>query len=103
MISKTYPKVAKNSTLDGKARATQDKTLTAQNGLKNVNAKAGPRTGNAGSMAKRSDFMANKKSAAPLADYIENAYKARGDYRKEKFAPGEGAISQDNKPRSRKM
>jgi hypothetical protein len=37
-----------------------------------------------------------------LAAYIEDAYKARGDYRKEKFAPGEGAISQDNAPRSRK-
>jgi hypothetical protein len=98
MISKTYPKVAKNSTLSSKAGSPQVAKSQAQNGLKNVNAKAGPRTGNAGSMAKRNDFIAIKNSAAPIADMINDAYKARGEYRKEKFAPGEGAIKQDVAP-----
>jgi len=43
----------------------------------NVNQKSGPRTGNAGTMSKRSDFTAAKESRAPLADMIASAFGAR--------------------------
>jgi hypothetical protein len=42
-----------------------------------VNADSGPRVGNAGTMSKRSDFMAAKESRAPLADMIVGAFGAR--------------------------
>jgi hypothetical protein len=43
----------------------------------NVNAGQGPRTGNAGTMSKRSDFTSAKESRAPLADMIVGAFAAR--------------------------
>jgi hypothetical protein len=46
-------------------------------GVADVNAKQGPRTGNAGTMSKRSDFKAAKEERAPLADVIANAFGAR--------------------------
>lgn len=47
-------------------------------GVKNVNAKQGPRTGNAGAHAgKRGDFQAAKAERAPLARVIESAYGKR--------------------------
>lgn len=78
--SKAYPKVAKNTTTG--SGTSQMKTVAAQPGIKSVNAAAGPRTGNAGNMAKRSDFQDRKAEAAPLASMIQNAYKARtaGDF-----------------------
>ena len=42
-----------------------------------VNATMGPRVGNAGTMSKRSDFMAAKETRAPLADMIVGAFGAR--------------------------
>ena len=44
----------------------------------NVNQKQGPRTGNAGTLAKRSDFVAAKESRAPLADVVQAGFAARG-------------------------
>lgn len=45
----------------------------------NVNQKQGPRTGNAGTLAKRSDFVASKSQRAPLADVVQSAFAARGE------------------------
>lgn len=45
--------------------------------VNNVNQKSGPRTGNAGTMSKRSDFKAAKEERAPLADVIARAFGAR--------------------------
>jgi len=42
-----------------------------------VNAGQGPRTGNAGTASKRSDFNTAKESRAPLADMIAGAFGAR--------------------------
>ena len=42
-----------------------------------VNAGMGPRTGNAGTPAKRSDFSTAKTARAPLADMITGAFAAR--------------------------
>ena len=42
-----------------------------------VNVAQGPRTGNPGTMSKRSDFTAAKEERAPLADVIEKAFGAR--------------------------
>jgi len=42
-----------------------------------VNQKSGPRTGNAGTMSKRSDFTAAKAEREPLARTIQNAFGAR--------------------------
>jgi len=43
----------------------------------NVNQKSGPRTGNAGTPGKRSEFTAAKETRAPLARVIQNAFGAR--------------------------
>jgi len=43
----------------------------------NVNVAQGPRTGNRGMPAKRTDFIANKAERAPVADVIANAYGDR--------------------------
>lgn len=77
---KAYPAAGKNSTTG--AGTSQFKTMTAQQGIKNVNASAGPTVGNAGRITKRNDFQDRKAEAAPLASMIQNAYKARtaGDY-----------------------
>ena len=45
--------------------------------VSDVNQKSGPRTGNAGTMSKRSDFKSAKAERSPLADVIEKAYGAR--------------------------
>ena len=45
--------------------------------VKDVNVKTGPRTGNAGTMSKRSEFKAAKEERAPLAKVIQNAYAKR--------------------------
>lgn len=42
-----------------------------------VNAKSGPRTGNAGTPGKRGEFTSAKESRAPLADVIARAFGAR--------------------------
>ena len=55
----------------------------------NVNAKQGPRTGNAGTMSKRSDFTSAKAEREPLARTIQNAFGARAqdDYVNPKLEP----------------
>lgn len=100
MVSKTYPKVGANSTLNAGARAIQDKTVTAKQGLKNVNAAQGPRTGNAGSLEKRRDFMSDKKSGAPLAKFINDAYGART--MPAEVNPKLEGVSPNNPPRRRR-
>jgi len=42
-----------------------------------VNQKSGPRTGNSGTMSKRSDFTAAKAEREPLARVIQSAFGAR--------------------------
>ena len=78
--SKAYPKVARNSTTG--TGTSQIKTVTAQQGLKNVNVAQGPRTGNMNPGGKRAEFQDRKAEAAPLATMIQDAYKARtaGDF-----------------------
>lgn len=95
--ARAYPAVEPNSTLGG--LSNQGRTVTAKNGLKNVNAAAGPRMGNAGDMAKRRAFQANKAEAAPLATVINRAYAARNipDY----VDPKMEGISPNTRPRSR--
>jgi hypothetical protein len=55
----------------------------------NVNQKSGPRTGNAGTPSKRSDFSTAKEARAPLADMIASAFGARAqdDYVNPKLEP----------------
>jgi hypothetical protein len=53
------------------------KSTRNMNAVDNVNQKSGPRTGNAGTPTKRSDFVTAKETRAPLADMIANAYGAR--------------------------
>ena len=66
----------------------------------NVNVAQGPRTGNAGTMSKRRDFVAAKESREPIATMIEDAFAAREnrDYADRTF-PKQGAIEPDVKPR----
>ena len=45
--------------------------------VSNVNQKSGPRTGNAGTASKRSEFKDNKAEREPLAKTIMSAYGAR--------------------------
>jgi hypothetical protein len=53
------------------------KTTRNPYAVDDVNQKSGPRTGNAGMPAKRSDFKAAKEERAPLADAIARAFGAR--------------------------
>jgi len=46
-------------------------------GVADVNAKQGPRTGNAGTASKRSEFQSAKEERSPLADVIARAFGAR--------------------------
>jgi hypothetical protein len=101
MVSKVYPKVGANSTLDSGARARQDKSLTAKQGLKNVNVAQGPRTGNAGNAEKRKDFQEDKKGASPLAKFINDAYAGRA--MPPRANPKLEGVSPNNKPRRRDM
>lgn len=95
--AKAYPKVSANTTRG--IASNQGRTVTAQAGLKNVNAGPGPKTGNLGDAAKRRAFQTGKSQAANLADTINRAYGARKveDYVNPKL---EG-ISPDTKQRSR--
>ena len=95
--AKAYPKVGANSTLGGESN--RGRTVQAQPGIKDVNAKQGPRSGNAGDVAKRSAFKANKAEAAPLAKVINDAYGARKI--RDNVDPKLEGISPDTKPRSR--
>ena len=53
------------------------KSTRNMNAVDNVNQKSGPRVGNAGTLSKRSDFMAAKETRQPLADMITTAIGAR--------------------------
>ena len=53
------------------------KSTRNMNGVTNVNQSQGPRTGNAGTPSKRSDFTAAKDARAPIADMIAGAFAAR--------------------------
>ena len=45
--------------------------------VNNVNVAQGPRTGNPGTMSKRTDFISAKAEREPIADVIAAAYGAR--------------------------
>lgn len=62
-----------------KTKEKSTRTGTANpNAVSNVNAKQGPRRGNADARpGKRSEFVAAKQDRAPVADAIERAYGAR--------------------------
>jgi hypothetical protein len=47
----------------------------------NVNVAQGPRTGNHGMPAKRTDFVDSKESRVPLSDMVNQAFAARGKSR----------------------
>lgn len=95
--SRSYPTVAKNTTLGG--ASNQGRTVTAEQGRTNVNVAQGPRTGNVGDSAKRSAFKSNKEEANVLARTINNAYAARKE--RDHIDPKLEGISPDTKPRSR--
>ena len=61
----------------------------------NVNVAQGPRTGNPGTVSKRTDFIRSKEERAPLAAVIENAYTARAHEYKE-FEYTNGGSIHDN-------
>ena len=63
----------------------------------NVNQPQGPRHGNEGAhTAKRGNFKAAKEERAPLADYIERAFAARGSDDKDTAKPGLEPIAADS-------
>lgn len=76
------------------------KAVVVKQGLKDVNAPQGPRTGVAGRAGKRADFLDRKDEAQGLAATIQNAYAQRQkrDYAETNW-PGEGAIEQNVPPR----
>ena len=92
-------RIEKTAPSDRKDTATKSDKRFAGNphGVTNVNQPQGPRTGNEGAhSAKRGNFLAAKEARAPLAEYIEDAYRARelSDYADHDF-PKEGAIEED--------
>ena len=92
-----YPAVGANTTLGG--ASNQGRTVAVKQGLKNVNAAAGPRTGNAGDLEKRRAQQANRAEAAGLADIILDAYAQRRI--RDHIDPRQAGISPDTAPRSR--
>ena len=59
---------------------------------KAINQKQGPRTGNAGTAAKRSEFMSAKSDTGSersrLADFVMDALANRGEHTKSSINPG---------------
>mgnify|MGYP003659923077 CR=1 FL=1 len=100
MISKAYPKVAKNSTLNSGAAQKESRGLVAKQGTTNVNVAQGPRTGVQGRAGKRADLMARRAEGGALADTINRAYAARVS--PPKVNPALEGVAADVKPRSQK-
>lgn len=77
----------KNPSYSGKVRIDEEKNTAGfsakgnPKSVSNVNQAQGPRTGNSGTMSKRTDFVDGKEARAPLADYVNNAFAARGKSR----------------------
>jgi hypothetical protein len=86
-------KISENNTAGSKA-------VVVRQGIKDVNAAQGPRTGVAGRAGKRADFLGRKDEAQALAATIQNAYAQRQkrDYAETNWS-GEGAIEQNVPPR----
>jgi hypothetical protein len=84
-----------NKVLRDEKKSPGSKSTRNMNAVDNVNQKSGPRTGNAGTMSKRSDFMAAKDSRQPLADMITKAIGNRSpeDHVNPKLEP----VSADSK------
>jgi hypothetical protein len=61
----------------------------------NVNVAQGPKTGNAGDLAKRRSFVAAKESREPLATMIQDAY-AKRQHEYEDFEYTNGGSIHDN-------
>ena len=81
-------------------RRTPDAIKTNLYNKTNVNVAQGPRTGNDGSMAKRSSFKTQKDQRAPLADHIARAFAARDP--KDHIQSNLEGIEADVKPRKLK-
>jgi hypothetical protein len=85
----------KNPSYSGKVRIDEEKNTGAFSGkgnphsVSNVNQKQGPRTGNSGTLTKRTDFVAAKQERAPLADVVTSAFATRGKGRAESIAATE--------------
>lgn len=78
----------KNPSYSGKVRIDEEKNTAGfsakgnPKSVSNVNQAQGPRTGNADAHAgKRNTFVEDKQGRAPLADYVNNAFAARGKSR----------------------
>lgn len=71
---------------------------------KAINQKQGPKTGNAGTPAKRSEFTAEKSKSgserSKLADFVMSALGRRGDGMKPKTEPYAEPLSADRGPKS---
>jgi hypothetical protein len=65
-------KVLRNEEINPGSKSTKN-----PHAVSDVNAKMGPRTGNAGTPGKRGAFSTAKESRAPLADVIAGAFGAR--------------------------
>jgi len=78
----------KNPSYSGKVRINEESNTNSWscenlNHKDNVNVAQGPRTGNPGTMSKRTDFVAGKQQRAPLADMVNAAFASRGKSREE--------------------
>jgi hypothetical protein len=80
----------KNPSYSGKARIAENpnpgmKSTRNPHAVDSVNVAQGPRTGNAGDVTKRREFVDGKQTRAPLADVIANAYAGRGQGRSDHY------------------
>ena len=95
-------------------KASADKAISGEHylgrfsgnphGVDNVNAPMGPRTGNPGAhSAKRGNFLDEKESRAPLADFVTNAFSKRAAELEanpgEHEVPGDGSIDENSQVR----
>jgi hypothetical protein len=62
-----------NKVLINEKSSPGSKSVKNMYAVESVNVAQGPRTGNAGTMSKRSDFMAAKETRQPLADMVASA------------------------------
>ena len=95
-------------------KASADKAISGEHylgrfsgnphGVDNVNAPMGPRLGNEGAhAAKRGNFLDEKASRAPLADFVTDAFSKRAAELEanpgEHEVPGEGGIDSNSQVR----
>jgi hypothetical protein len=99
----------KNPSYSGKVRIDEEKNTAGFSGhgnpksVSNVNQAQGPRTGNmAARTGKRTDFVEDKQSRAPLADVINDAFAARGHGRRDHVNPALESVHSNTNVKFRK-